>query len=31
MNTYRAMAFIAAILITTCEVLLFVGSTTGLN
>jgi hypothetical protein len=31
MNGYRMMAFVAAILITMCEALFFVGTTTGLN
>jgi hypothetical protein len=31
MNSYRTIAFIAAILITMCEALFFVGTTAGLN
>jgi len=31
MDGYRTLAFIAAILITMCEALFFVGTTAGLN
>jgi hypothetical protein len=31
MNGYRMMAFVAAILITMCEALFFVGTTNGLH
>jgi hypothetical protein len=31
MDSYRTLALIAAILITVCEVLVFVGTTTGVN